>query len=203
MDRKILGEEWRQEAEQMQNELSTLLFKFQRYSTEMTAQLAEAQLQQEQAQAKLAEVQEKLAQAQAEIQDLKHQLTEVEEPIDQASTPMAAEELPFQEPVVTSSTSFAPKTESAPVAAKAKAVECHDLRRIQDLRKAIGLNDRFRFKHDLFSENDALMWETIDALNAMETLSQANAYLKEHFSWNAEDETVVYFYEMLGRKFYR
>jgi hypothetical protein len=76
-----------------------------------------------------------------------------------------------------------------------------DARVITDLRRAIGLNDRFRFKHDLFADNDQLMAETIDALNQINTMADADAYLKERFAWKADDATVVYFYEMLQRKF--
>ena len=72
---------------------------------------------------------------------------------------------------------------------------------ITDLRRAIGLNDRFRFKHDLFADSDQLMAETIDALNQINTMADADVYLKERFAWKADDATVVYFYEMLQRKF--
>ena len=78
-----------------------------------------------------------------------------------------------------------------------------DARIITDLRKAIGLNDRFRLKHDLFDNNEMLLFETIDALNAMNSLAEADAYLKQHFEWKADDATVVYFYEILERKFFR
>ena len=78
-----------------------------------------------------------------------------------------------------------------------------DARIITDLKKAIGLNDRFRFKHDLFDNNDALLWETIDALNSLSCMADADAYLKERFAWKADDATVVYFYEILERKFAR
>ncbi len=78
-----------------------------------------------------------------------------------------------------------------------------DARIITDLRKAIGLNDRFRLKHDLFDNNEMLLFETIDALNAMNSLAEADAYLKQHFEWQKDDATVVYFYEILERKFFR
>jgi hypothetical protein len=105
----------------------------------------------------------------------------------------------------------APVAQNAPVqeAVKAEAPapvetprsENKDARLITDLRKAIGLNDRFRLKHDLFDNNEALLFNTIDALNSMETFAQADAYLKSNFNWNADDATVVYFYDMLQRKF--
>ncbi len=78
-----------------------------------------------------------------------------------------------------------------------------DARIITDLRKAIGLNDRFRFKNDLFANNESLLFDTVDVLNGMHSLSEADAYIKAHFDWKADDATVVYFYEILERKFFR
>ncbi len=78
-----------------------------------------------------------------------------------------------------------------------------DARIISDLRKAIGLNDRFRFKHDLFDNNDALLWETIDALNALDSMNEARSYIQARFSWSDDNATAVYFYEILERKFVR
>ncbi len=78
-----------------------------------------------------------------------------------------------------------------------------DARIITDLKKAIGLNDRFRLKHDLFGNNEALFLETIDALNGLTCMEDADAFLKGKFAWNADDATVVYFYEILERKFVR
>ena len=78
-----------------------------------------------------------------------------------------------------------------------------DARIVTDLKKAIGLNDRFRFKNDLFDNNETLLWDTIDALNALDTMSEAKAYLQTRFSWSDDNATVVYFYEILERKFVR
>ena len=78
-----------------------------------------------------------------------------------------------------------------------------DARIVTDLKKAIGLNDRFRFKHDLFDNNDALLWETIDALNALDSMNEARSYIQARFSWSDDNATAVYFYEILERKFVR
>lgn len=78
-----------------------------------------------------------------------------------------------------------------------------DARIVTDLKKAIGLNDRFRLKNDLFSNNEALLWETIDALNALDSMSEARGYLQARFSWSDDNATAVYFYEILERKFVR
>lgn len=92
--------------------------------------------------------------------------------------------------------------EAAPTESPVRS-EIKDARLISDLRKAIGLNDRFRLKNDLFSNNEALLWETIDALNALDSMSEARGYLQARFSWSDDNATAVYFYEILERKFVR
>ena len=76
-----------------------------------------------------------------------------------------------------------------------------DARIITDLKKAIGLNDRFRFRNDLFNKDEKLMLDTIEALNGLANMSDAKAYLSARFTWKEDDATVVYFYEILERKF--
>ena len=65
----------------------------------------------------------------------------------------------------------------------------------------IGLNDRFRFRHDLFSNSDELFKETIDILNKIEDFDKAVDYLVQKFAWDEEDATVVYFYDIIKPKF--
>ena len=76
-----------------------------------------------------------------------------------------------------------------------------DARIITDLKKAIGLNDRFRFRNDLFNKDEKLMLETIEALNGLASMNEAKTYLSSRFTWKEDDATVVYFYEILERKF--
>ncbi|MCQ2369887.1 MAG: hypothetical protein MJ007_05360 [Paludibacteraceae bacterium] len=78
-----------------------------------------------------------------------------------------------------------------------------DGRLIADLHKAIGLNDRIRFQRELFNGDAGLMNATVDFLNAVSSYSEALKYLNENFSWKDDDETVVYFKEILKRKAYK
>lgn len=77
-----------------------------------------------------------------------------------------------------------------------------DGRLIQDLHKAIGLNDRLRFRHDLFGNDNDLMSKTIDALDEMADEASAMKYVSDHFDWNSEDETVKYFMDIIHRRFF-
>lgn len=72
---------------------------------------------------------------------------------------------------------------------------------LRNLMSVIGLNDRFRFRHDLFSNSDELFRETIDILNKIEDFDKAVDYLVQKFAWDEEDATVVYFYDIIKPKF--
>ena len=72
---------------------------------------------------------------------------------------------------------------------------------LRNLMSIIGLNDRFRFRHDLFSDSNDLFKETIEILNTIENFDKAVDYLQGKFKWNEEDATVVYFYEIIKPKF--
>ena len=80
--------------------------------------------------------------------------------------------------------------------------ECRDNACIvRNLMSIIGLNDRFRFRHDLFSDDNDLFRETIDILNTLEDFEKAVDFLEEKFNWDPEDATVVYFYDIIKPKF--
>lgn len=93
------------------------------------------------------------------------------------------------------------KNTDSPISRLADLSTSRDARIITDLKKAIGLNDRFRFRNDLFNKDEKLMLDTIEALNGLATMSDAKAYLSSRFTWKEDDATVVYFYEILERKF--
>ena len=71
----------------------------------------------------------------------------------------------------------------------------------RNLMSVIGLNDRFRFRHDLFSNSDEIFKETIDILNKVENFEKAVEFLTQKFAWDEEDATVVYFYDIIKPKF--
>ena len=71
----------------------------------------------------------------------------------------------------------------------------------RNLMSIIGLNDRFRFRHDLFSDDNDLFRETIDILNTLEDFEKAVDFLDKKFNWDPEDATVVYFYDIIKPKF--
>lgn len=79
--------------------------------------------------------------------------------------------------------------------------EIDEAKVLRNLMSIIGLNDRFRFRHDLFSDDNDLFRETIEILNTLEDFEKAVDFLEEKFNWDPEDATVVYFYDIIKPKF--
>jgi hypothetical protein len=65
----------------------------------------------------------------------------------------------------------------------------------------ISLGDKFRFRHELFSDDNDLFKETIEILNTLEDFTKAVEFLDDKFGWDPEDATVVYFYDIIKPKF--
>ena len=107
------------------------------------------------------------------------------------------EELGVEEPVPVA----VPIEESRDNACIVREPEPEEELVLRNLMSVIGLNDRFRFRHDLFSNSDELFKETIDILNKIEDFDKAVDYLVQKFAWDEEDATVVYFYDIIKPKF--
>ncbi|MFA7082887.1 MAG: hypothetical protein WC135_09785 [Bacteroidales bacterium] len=73
-----------------------------------------------------------------------------------------------------------------------------------DLRRAIGVNEKFMFINDLFSGNLREYTEFIQVLNSEKSLEEANiiiANAKEANNWNANSLAFTTLYEILIKKF--
>ncbi|MBQ5924212.1 MAG: hypothetical protein IIW97_02585 [Alistipes sp.] len=72
--------------------------------------------------------------------------------------------------------------------------------RVEELRKAIGLNDKFLMIRDLF-DGDAERYEaTIDTLDEFEDLDECMIYIVENFRWNPDSEAAKLIVSLLERK---
>lgn len=67
------------------------------------------------------------------------------------------------------------------------------------LSKAFTLNDRFRFRRELFNSNDADFTDTLNLISEMESYSEAEDYLLHDLMWNPENPSVVDFLEIISR----
>jgi hypothetical protein len=111
-------------------------------------------------------------------------------------------EIPIAESVSVAEPAAAPVAEpvEAPIAAPIE--ESRDNACIvRNLMSVISLGDKFRFRHDLFSDDNDLFKETIEILNTLENFEKAVDFLDEKFGWDPENATVVYFYDIIKPKF--
>lgn len=76
---------------------------------------------------------------------------------------------------------------------------------IKDLRKGIGVNDKFTFINELFRGDEAMYERSIKTINSFHILQEAeywmNRELKVKLGWNDSKETVQHFYHLVRRRF--
>ena len=74
------------------------------------------------------------------------------------------------------------------------------LNRVTELRKAIGLNDKFLLIRDLFGGDVERYEATIDTLDEFEDLDECMIYIVENFRWNPDSEAARLIVSLLERK---
>jgi hypothetical protein len=76
---------------------------------------------------------------------------------------------------------------------------------IKDLRKGIGINDRFAFVRELFRGDEAAYERSIKTINNFGIYSEAEYWmsreLKLKLGWDERNETVQHFYQLVRRRF--
>jgi hypothetical protein len=76
---------------------------------------------------------------------------------------------------------------------------------IKDLRKAIGVNDKFAFVNELFRGDEVMYERSIKTINSFHILPEAeywiNRELKVKLGWNDNKEIVQHFYQLVRRRF--
>lgn len=63
-------------------------------------------------------------------------------------------------------------------------------REAQDLRRAFTLNDKFRYRRELFGSNDAMFANALNTLSAMKSLDEALDFLYKDLNWDPDDDNV-------------
>ena len=84
------------------------------------------------------------------------------------------------------------------------SISLHDIlekKNLSDFRKAFSLNDRFRFKRELFKGDENVMNQAISALNDIHTLQDSLEYVETQYHWDMKDETVQDFIKLLEKRF--
>ena len=76
---------------------------------------------------------------------------------------------------------------------------------IKDLRKGIGINDRFTFVRELFRGDEAFYERSIKTINSFHIFSEAeywiNRELKFKIGWDEDKDVVKHFYQLVRRRF--
>ena len=76
---------------------------------------------------------------------------------------------------------------------------------IKDLRKGVGINDKFLFVNELFRGDEAMYERSIKTINAFHILPEAeywiNRELKVKLGWNDSKDVVQQFYAIVRRRF--
>lgn len=76
---------------------------------------------------------------------------------------------------------------------------------IDDIVKAIGINERYLFTKELFKGNSEAFMQHIKAINSLNTYEEAQLYLEKeiipHFSWDANNPAVSEFLDLVQRRF--
>lgn len=70
-----------------------------------------------------------------------------------------------------------------------------------DLRRSFTLNDRFRFRRELFGNNDNEFADALNLVSAMSSSSEAEEYFYEDLGWDASNEEVKEFMSIISRHF--
>ncbi len=72
---------------------------------------------------------------------------------------------------------------------------------VDDLIKAIGINDRFLYQRELFKGNKLAFDAAVETINAATSYNQAYQYLRQSFGWDETDPTVEAFLKAVHRRF--
>ena len=73
--------------------------------------------------------------------------------------------------------------------------------KLSDLRKAFSLNDRFRYRKELFAGNEELMNKVITILNNKTSLKDSMMFLEEKLHWDFSNPIVKDFVKVLELRF--
>lgn len=191
--------------------------KYRLYHSAMQQLLAEAApcMNEECCRAEAAGTEETLA---AGVSQLLHEAHTVEVKDQEAVEPEVEPELDAaveaiehgpQEAVYETEAFVAPEPAPQPVQAPEPAAEAPRMkvdemiqrRESADLRRAFTLNDKYRFRRELFRNDEQLFADTIDRINRMQTYGQAEALLVGQMGLDDSNDTVLDFLTVVQRHF--
>ena len=72
----------------------------------------------------------------------------------------------------------------------------------RDLKRVFTINDRFRFRRELFGNSDVEMNDAINLVEAMQSYAEAEEYFYDMLNWNRESPEVIDFMAIIRNHFY-
>lgn len=130
-------------------------------------------------------------------------------PIVEESKPIIEESKPIEEEVKPIAEEAKPavshkETPAEPAVAKPQPNSLNDLlerQHLSDFRKAFSLNDRFRFRRELFSGSETLMNQVIADLNEIKSYEESIAYINKVLHGSVEEEAMADFLQLIEKRF--
>ena len=116
-------------------------------------------------------------------------------PVSAAPTPAVEEAKPAVSPQ---------EAPAEPAMAKPQPSSLNDLlerQHLSDFRKAFSLNDRFRFRRELFSGSETLMNQVIADLNEIKSYEESIAYINKVLHGSVEEEAMADFLQLIEKRF--
>lgn len=74
---------------------------------------------------------------------------------------------------------------------------------VSDIRTAFSINDKFRFRRELFGNSAADYDDALEVIAAMSSLDEAEDYFYNDLCWEPDNDNVKDFMEIVGRYFSR
>lgn len=111
----------------------------------------------------------------------------------------------IQNPVQTTESTPTPAPVPTPVQETETVASTLDERiardRAKDIFKAFTLNDKFRFRRELFRNSQAEFDDTLGVVSAMTSIEEAEEYFYDDLCWDPSDEHVKAFMEVVAKHF--
>lgn len=81
------------------------------------------------------------------------------------------------------------------------AEQIMSLQNPNDIRKEFSINDRFRFRRELFGNSDTEMSDTLNLISAMTNLCEVEEYFYHDMEWDMDNEEVHDFMSIIANYF--
>ncbi|HET6225678.1 MAG TPA: hypothetical protein VFF27_05320 [Bacteroidia bacterium] len=113
------------------------------------------------------------------------------------------EERPLDQPILAKAPVIVQETVQKPTT-EPKVEVAKPVRKLADLKLAMGINDKFQFTNELFKGNMPEFNIAVEQLNASESIESAMNYLKslhDLYGWEDEHETVKRFMNIVEKRY--